>query len=445
VRSPFRVRFVRDVFVTSGTQAVKGALMMIAGIVVARYFGASARGTLAVLVALGSMTVLLGTLGIHTSSVYFMGRFADVRNEVVSNNVVVATAGGVVAAGLLAAAGVLFRAQLLAGIAPKLFFLFVISVPCMYFNSFAQRIILGAGRVPASNLPDLLEGVGFLATAIGVLTFSGARLQALVVARVAVEALITVVLVAYVRRLISFRFRLYPKLLWEQLRYGSRNYASSLLWLCLLQSDLILCNIFLGSSKTGVYSVAVSLGLPVTMLGNAVGTVTFQRVSAQHVKERRIENTNRTLRLLVPMALVPMVVFGLLADRVVPFIYGGSFRGAAPALILLLPGLFAFCLEIVVMNFLAGEGSPSIVYRAPFTGLAVNLVANLFVIPRWGIDGAAVTSSVAYVLVLCLVLRNYLISTDSSIRDMALLRVGDIRALLGFSGGWSGSPVRGMR
>ena len=41
------------------------------------------------------------------------------------------------------------------------------------------------------------------------------------------------------------------------------------------------------------------------------------------------------------------------------------------------------------MNFVAAEGSPSIIYRAPLFGVVFNLGANLLVIPRWGIDGAA--------------------------------------------------------
>jgi len=431
MRGPLRHRFVRDVALTSGTQFVKAALAMVAGIVVARYYGPSARGTVSVLVALGSMTVLLGSLGLHQSSVYFMGRYAEKREQVVSNNMVVGAVGGVVIAVCLLAVGLLLHEQILGGISSGLFAVYVVSVPFLYFNTFAQRIVLGAGRVTGFNIADLVEGSALLVGTVAALALFGTDLTPLIMIRVLVELSIAAALIVYIHRLIRFRFSVSAPQLHEQLTYGLRNYAASLLWLFLLQSDIVLCNYFLGSAQTGVYSVAVSLGLPVTMLASAVGTLIFQRTSAQQSRELRIANTNRALRLLVPLAALPMLVFGLLAGWLVPLIYGDRFQPAATALILLLPGLLAFSLEIVVMNFLAGEGSPPIIYLAPLAGLVLNVAANLYVIPRWGINGAAVTSSVAYTVVLVLVLRYYVGSTGSSLRALLVVRRDDVAALAG--------------
>jgi O-antigen/teichoic acid export membrane protein len=215
------------------------------------------------------------------------------------------------------------------------------------------------------------------------------------------------------------------------------------MWLFLIQSDLVLCNYFLGSGPTGVYSVAVSLGLPITIIGGIVGPLIFQRVSSDESLSSRIANTNRALRVLLPILVVSATVLGVSAGLLVELLYGSSFGGAAEALILLLPGLVALSFEAVPMSFLAGEGSPSIVYWAPLTGLVVNLGANIFVIPRWGIDGAAATSTVGYVIVLLLILRHYLRSTGCRPGAVLLLKRGDLQAL------WrpanelrSGSPVR---
>jgi O-antigen/teichoic acid export membrane protein len=429
VRSPFKLRFARDVAATSATQVVKAALAMVAGIVVARYYGAAGRGTVSVLVALASMTILLGTLGLHGSSIYFMGRRAEQSDEIVSNNVVVGTVGGVLCAIGLLVVGLLFRPQLLGTIPAHLFFVSVLAVPFMYFNSFAQRIILGAGRVTGFNVSDVVEGLGLLiGTAAAILAF-GHDLVPLVGLRVVIEVLIAAALVVYLRRITSPRFAVNASILREQLAYGLRNYASSLLWLFLLQSDIVLCNHYLGSAQTGIYSVAVSLGLPVTMIANAVGTLTFQRTSAQPSRSLRVANTNRTLRVLTPLVALPMVAYALVIDPIVKVLYGTGFERAGTVLILLLPGLFAFSIEIVLINFLGGEGSPAIVYLAPLAGLAVNVVANLYVIPRWGISGAAVTSSVGYSIVLLLLLAYYLRATRSPIGQLFLVRRSDLRLL----------------
>src|SRR5262245_24702697 len=118
--SLLRVRFVRDVAFAGGAQAVQAALAMLTGIIVARYFGADARGTLSVLVALGTMTVLIGSLGIHQSNVYFLGRLGSNRDAVVANGLVTAIAGGVISATFLAIFGLVLHPQLLGAIPSKL-------------------------------------------------------------------------------------------------------------------------------------------------------------------------------------------------------------------------------------------------------------------------------------------------------------------------------------
>jgi O-antigen/teichoic acid export membrane protein len=133
---------------------------------------------------------------------------------------------------------------------------------------------------------------------------------------------------------------------------------------------------------------------------------------------------------LIPVALAMVVAVGVAAQWLIPVLYGSEFTDATTALLLLLPGFFALAIETVVMNFLAGDGSPPIVYWGPFIGLVVNLGANMYVIPRWGIDGAAVTSSVGYAVVLALVLGYYLRWTRSRLAEVVLPRREDLRALL---------------
>jgi O-antigen/teichoic acid export membrane protein len=443
MRSLFRVRFIRDFAMTGGTQVVKSFGAMIGGILVARALGSSGKGVISVLVALGGLAVILMSFGVHLSGVYFLGRFTSDREAVVSNNLLVGVLGGLLTGLLLVIAGVLFRNQLLRGVDMGLFLLFAISVPCVYFNEFGQRIALGLGRIGGYNVPELVEGSSLLVGTAAVLVIVGPHLLPLVVLRVLIAAGISIFLFLYIRRVGHYRFRPSRDLLRRQVKYGLKNYTSSLLWLFLLQSDLVLCNYFLGSSPTGVYSVAVSLGIPVTMLASIMGPLIFQRVASNQSRPSRIANTNRALRVLLPVLGLSAIVLGVSARWLVTFVYGSSFSGAAEALILLLPGLMALSFETVLMSFLAGEGSPRIVYWAPLVGLIVNLAANLFAIPRWGIDGAAATSSIGYIIVLLLVLRYYLRSTRSPPGAVLLLKGGDLKALRRPANELpSGSPAR---
>ena len=435
MRSPLQVRFIRHVAMTGGAQATQAAFAMLAGIVVARAMGPSARGTLAVLTALGTITILLGSLGIHLSGVYFLGRFRSESDAIVSNNVLAGALGGVVAAVGLTCAGLVFQRELLHQVDVGLFLTFVLCVPFLYFNQFGRMLLLGLGRVGQYNLPDIVGGSTLFLGTIAAIAVFGEHLEPLVALRVVVEVAITVILLVALRRGYAFRFSPSRPLLRRQLAYGMRNYTGSVFWMLLLQVDIVLCSHFLGSGPTGIYAVAVSLGIPITLLAAAIGTLTFQRVSAEERRTIRVAQTNRTARILVVLLIPAVVGMGVLAHIIVPLIYGAKFAAGATALILLLPGFVAFSLEVVMMNFLAGEGTPPVVIWAPAVGLAVNVAANIFVIPRWGINGASVTSSVAYTVVLLLVLRYYTRSTGSRIADVFLTRRADVRAFFGAAEG----------
>jgi O-antigen/teichoic acid export membrane protein len=427
MRNPLRVRFVRDVALTGGTQVVQAGSAMVAGILVARVLGAEAKGELSVLMALGSMAVVLASLGVHQSGVYFLGRFDAKRKSVISNNALFGLVGGLITATVLGVLGLAFRDVLIQGIPIGLFLLFLLSVPLNYFNEFGRRVLLGIGRVGSYNLPDLVTGTSLLVGTAAALLVFGSHLAPLVILRVLSELAIFVFIFTQVGRLVRFRLRPSRAVLRDQMAYGVKNYASSLLWIVLLQGDLILCNHFLGNHQTGIYSVAVSLGLPITLLGAVVGTLIFQRVSSEDTERGRIEMTNRVFRVLIVVLAVVVVGLGVGGHWIVPLVYGSAFDPAVTALILLLPGLFALALELVLMNFLAGNGSPPMVYIAPAVGLIVNFGANMYAIPHWGINGAAATSSVGYAVVLVLVAWYYLRSTGAPLRDLIVVRRIDVR------------------
>jgi O-antigen/teichoic acid export membrane protein len=351
------------------------------------------------------------------------------RDVIISNSIMFAVAGGLLTGIGLTGAILLFRHQLLSNIRIGLFLVFLPFVPLGYFNNFASRIALGMGQIRMFNLEELIRGSGLLiGTPTAILVF-GRHLLPLVILRVILEVLIFIVLVAYVLTRVGRRLRPSLSVLRRQVRYGVRNYTGTLMWLFLLQSDLVLCNDFLGSRPTGVYSIAVSLGLPITLLASVAGTLVFQRVSADHDRRNRIDNTNRVVRLLVPLIGSAVVFIAVVSRWLIPLAYGRRFDGAVSALAILMPGLFILGLETVLMNFLAGEGSPAIVYRAPFVGLLLNVLVNLFVIPRWGIDGAAATSSVSYLVVFLLVLTHYVRTTGTRPHQLLLLKASDIRAV----------------
>ncbi|MCI0407917.1 MAG: polysaccharide biosynthesis C-terminal domain-containing protein, partial [Acidobacteria bacterium] len=83
---------------------------------------------------------------------------------------------------------------------------------------------------------------------------------------------------------------------------------------------------------------------------------------------------------------------------------------------------------------LSGRGRPLPVTLGAAIGFVANVLLNLAWIPRYGILGASLASSVSYTLVTLVVLIAYLRISDSRLRDAILLRREDLRRLAGAFG-----------
>jgi len=93
----------------------------------------------------------------------------------------------------------------------------------------------------------------------------------------------------------------------------------------------------------------------------------------------------------------------LLAKPIIPLLYGRAFLPAVPAFQCLLPGIFFLGIEVVLVQFINSMGFPMhVVYIWGFSTL-LNIGMNLYAIGKYGIIGAAMVSSICYLIVFALI------------------------------------------
>jgi O-antigen/teichoic acid export membrane protein len=102
------------------------------------------------------------------------------------------------------------------------------------------------------------------------------------------------------------------------------------------------------------------------------------------------------------VATVALVV-GLIAAPIVTTLFGEAFDPATSPFIWLLPGVVMLSGYTIVANYFAARGMPTIAFAAPAAGFGVNLMANLLLVPGLGMIGASLASTVAYALMLMVI------------------------------------------
>ncbi|MBI4775732.1 MAG: flippase [Deltaproteobacteria bacterium] len=179
--------------------------------------------------------------------------------------------------------------------------------------------------------------------------------------------------------------------------YGLKAHFSNVLTFLNYRIDIFLVNYFLDPLSTGVYVVAVNIAERLWILSQSVSFVLFPRLSELHRTEGDSHRLAQTLAKAV--LVVTLAAVGILAVVSKPFIvliFGPEYAGASTALLWLLPGIAFGNLSRVLSNDIAARGRPELNTYSAALEVGINLAANLVLIPKMGINGAALATTLAY-------------------------------------------------
>ena len=181
--------------------------------------------------------------------------------------------------------------------------------------------------------------------------------------------------------------------------------------------DFVLIGFLVGAAPVGLYSAAykpitVALALPVSyFLG------LFPMLAQAFIQSRETFNSivTRSLRLTSIMAL-PIGFLGMfLAEHVILLVFGQAYSSAAPVLQVLAWSATLVVLRGTFRQALNAAGKANLDLRCAAASTGVNIVLNIFFIPRHGIIGAAyatLLSEVVWIFMAVAYLNWYVVSVN---------------------------------
>jgi O-antigen/teichoic acid export membrane protein len=389
--------FVRQVGETYATQVFLVALGFVNSILVTRLLGPEGRGLFAAANTFSAVGVQLGNLGLHSWNTYHVSREPRSLPVLIGNSLAVCAACGL---GALLALGLFEARPSLAPVGGVLLLLALIGVPLGLANLLFQNLLIGTQRIHDYNKIDLAARV------LAVVLVAATAPLGLVSPEVVFALVLFSVLASAtwcfgtLRRDLAGAVTWSPANLRSGLGYGVRAYLGSLFAFLVLKSDILLVKYLRGASETGYYAIAVGLADILMMLPSVVGTVLFPRLAAAPDVASKWALARRVLVWMVPATPVALGATLVVARPLIRLAYGPAFAPSFPAVVWLLPGIGCLALNTVFMNLFASCGMPLVVTLSPLAALVVNVVVNLVLLPRVGFVGAAVSSTVAYALML---------------------------------------------
>jgi O-antigen/teichoic acid export membrane protein len=391
-------------------QIFAGFLNLGTVVIIARFYGPEGNGAFAVALLLPSMLNAFLNLGVAPANVYFLGSGILLpREALVASSLIWCGASFI---GLAIGAGILnlASARFFSGVETQILWFALAIFPVSLFTSYLQGIFQGLQKFGPYNLLAITQPTLLLALT-SILVVLGNQEIALLVAAQLVVTILVFVLALYLliphlgkERMISGYFLTVKKIL----SYGWRVHLSNILAFVNYKADIFISNYFLGTSYTGIYTIAVSLAEKLWILSQSVSTVLLPRLAELHSDEsRRKKLTPLIARWTLIITLVLASGTAIAANWLIEIIFGAQYRSAVLPFWLLLPGIVAFTLGRILSNDIAARGHPEVNMYISIISVTINIVGNILLIPTHGLAGAAISTSLAYILSTFLIIISY--------------------------------------
>jgi stage V sporulation protein B len=392
-----RPNFISNCIIILASQGAAVLLVFVLEIFYARLLGPAGRGLLNLAMMAINLASLAGGLGGEIPMILWTADRTRSRREFLPAILFWGVVGSLAAAAAWLLIFFVIHPAFLTGVTPRLAIIVFAAIPAYIFSNYFVAGLVGAERFGRrANLligQKLLTVVGVSILIFGHWTSPGTVLFANLAGTVLALAGALVLFTAPIQA--AWNISALKHSLTKSLSLGVRGQAGNVASFLNYRLDLFFVNNFLGLAQVGIYSVGVMISESLWQIPYAVALALLPR-TARTLRENDAAFACLVIRRVLALAAVSGIVLAVACPWVVPLLFGHKFRASLPVVWWILPGTIAFAPGRVMAADLAGREKVGYNSICAILALVVTLSLDILLIPRMGINGAALASSVAY-------------------------------------------------
>lgn len=396
-------------------------------VVISRVLGPEGRGIYSIAILLPSFLTTFAILGIPVATVFFIGKKKYSIGEIFYNNLLIV--------GIISIATILigfmsvsyFGKELFPGIGIAYLNLSLFVMPFVLFFTFVSHILLGMQKIKVYNIIFLCQSLSFLILVLILPVFFHFDVKIAIVSYMLSFIIITIMLVLYFKRNFdksSFKFN--KNYIKDAYYYGLKIYPSSIFSFLHSRAPIFLINLLMNPAATGYYSIAQGLSESIWIMSSSASTVLLPRVASEKDPARIKEFTPLVCRNILLQTLVVVLIMIIFSRTLIILLFSEKFSGSIQSFQILLIGALSVCGWNILSSDIAARGKA--VFNSYITVISffLNLVLNIFWIPKFGIAGAAYATTVSYTVMFIITIFVYAKISGNSICSILFFQKKDV-------------------
>lgn len=382
------------------------AVIIISGIlnnmIIARTLGPEGQGVYALVLTTSVMLFVFGGGGIATSNIYWVKKDKSEASAIFINSIIFAILVSVI----FFAAYILFAKDIMAKFfTPDISIILMISVPMIFIQEFNQGMLWGLERYDYHNFLSIFKASSLVVANIILVAILKFSLKFAVLGWFLAVSLTSIFSTFILWKEIG-SVVLFPRilLLLRSLRMGIKVLAGDVMWFAATRIDIYIVAYFLGAKEVGYYSIAILIMQMVNLIPAILGKFIFNNSIINNDRENIL--ALHLIKITILYAAIAVLAILLSGKLLIWLLFGPAFEKTFECLLLLLPAAMAQSMNTSLGYFIGGKKAiPLYNIFAIIITMLISVVLNIFLVPRFGINGAAVASSVSQVVQLILFLR----------------------------------------
>lgn len=372
----------------------------------ARALGAEALGIYALGMTAAGVFGVFGGLGLTWAASRFpsvflsTGRMEDLRAFIAWSVLILAGVNGALAVCIVLARHWvsinLYHTPALSGYLS----LFALILFLGALTSFFSQLLTGYKEVAKRTVITSFAGVPLTILFTVVLVTRGIGLWGYVFAQVAGSIVVLALLVWTTYRLTPpparFAMKAIRYLPREMFSFAAAAFAMDIMGFLYGQTDKIILGVYLNARSVGVYAVAATIVAFVPITLQSVNQIFSPTIAHLHARGE-VELLNRLFQTLTKWAAgltLPLAAVVIIFSRVLMRIFGQDFEAGWVILVIGAVGQLVNCATGSVGFLLLMSGNEKRLVRIQLVTAVVTVTLCLFLVPRWGIAGAAMAAAV---------------------------------------------------
>ena len=394
---------------------------------VAHLVGPEGRGLIYLLQFIaGGVGLILLNFGLGPASVFYLGReLSHPLSEVAAGLLWASLLLGILPIAIL---GPLWpwTAALFAGkLAAPYFWMAMAVIPAMNLSFNVGFLCLARKRIGTYNCLRLSPSLLFSVSLLGLLFGHFRQVWLVALTWVAATLIAGLFALEVVRRAGGIRWWTgVSKFLRTAFRFGWQSHLGAVTQYLQHRSDVVLVGYFLPLKDLGLYVFGVGLAELLWNVPQAVATVLMPHLAGNPEGET-IRITPLMCRATLALTVLLSVGLVVASTWLIPWLLP-PFHASVRVLWLLIPGTVTGSILLVLSSDFNGRGKPIETFYPAVIAFGLGLASGILVIPRFGINGAAVVTTCGYVLNASLYVRAYSKMTAVTISNLLFIQSSDL-------------------